>query len=182
MLILTPDEIEFCGVQRPGGQPRFGFKFKQWSFYLESQTKLEWTEALTRCRAWMENPENPWEQRVILKDSAGYQLAIYAPDLEHLPYETLLLSVCDHMRNSGQLQIGGHRWGLRVFENSFIGSEAVTWLANYLQVSREEAVEFGQKCIEAGIFAHVLGEQALADEYYFYRFIQDGIPEPRALN
>jgi len=72
----------------------------------------------------------------------------------------------------------GHSNGLY---RDAVGYEAVTWLVDHLQLSREEALRFGQQCLEQGHFRKVLGEQDFADEYYFNRFRQDGNPEGRSL-
>jgi hypothetical protein len=71
------------------------------------------------------------------------------------------------------------RWGLRIFEQCFIGSEAVDWMCQKLYLSREESIKLGQQCLHLGFFAHVLGEQDFADQPYFYRFTEDGLPEDR---
>jgi hypothetical protein len=115
----------------------------------------------------------------MVEEPSGYRLYSWVNGCQEVSYEQATAMVCEKMRQSPYLAVGDRRWGLRVYKKAFVGSEAVTWLADYLQITRPEAVAFGQLCIRHTHFRHVLGEQDFADEYYFYRFRQDGDPEGR---
>lgn len=180
MLILDVNDVKPCSVQMPGSPPVAGMQFMKWCFYFQSVLRLEWTDALAQCREWLENPGNPEEIRALLKEPDGsYRICIYSPELKSLPVDASMATLCEQMRS--EINVGPHRWRLRVYDQSFVGTEAVTWLAEHFQISRENAVVLGQKCLEQGLLTHGLGEQAFADAGYYYRFVQDGGTEQRAL-
>ncbi len=184
MLILTPKDVEQCGVKRPGEGAVLGFRFKQWAFTFESSLYATLDEALRTCREWLDTPQdekaNPEEMRVIYVAPEGCRFGVGSPLYEAKSMDQTLIALCQDMRTESGL-VGDHRWRLRTFENSFVGSEAVTWIANRLQIRREEAVRLGQECVRRGYFTHVLSEQDFADAEYFYRFTEDGLPEERIL-
>ncbi len=91
----------------------------------------------------------------------------------------VLSSLCQEMYQSHELEIKDRRWRLRFFKKCFIGKEAVSWLCKRLQISRRQAVEIGQKCLEKGYFYHVLEEHDFQDDYFYYRFYIDGLPSQR---
>ncbi|MGF1499409.1 MAG: mechanosensitive ion channel domain-containing protein [Elainellaceae cyanobacterium] len=79
----------------------------------------------------------------------------------------------EEMRGPQGLEIRDRRYGLRLFPRCFIGSEAVTWLVQTQNTTREEAIRIGQQLIERCVIHHVTDEHAFKDEYLFYRFYAD---------
>lgn len=77
------------------------------------------------------------------------------------------------MRGSGGLEIKDRRDRLNLYPVCFIGSEAVEWLVQRQNCTREEAIALGQLLIERGIIHHVSDEHPFQDDYYFYRFYAD---------
>ncbi|MEM9002060.1 MAG: mechanosensitive ion channel protein [Cyanobacteria bacterium P01_F01_bin.86] len=77
------------------------------------------------------------------------------------------------MRNVGGIQIKERLFRLKTYRQCFVGSEAVDWLVCHLEISREEAVQIGQRLIQENWIHHVLDEQTFQDEYFFYRFRWD---------
>eukprot|EP00172_Hildenbrandia_rubra_P000774 Plantae.Rhodophyta-Hildenbrandia_rubra.ctg14331.p1 GENE.Plantae.Rhodophyta-Hildenbrandia_rubra.ctg14331~~Plantae.Rhodophyta-Hildenbrandia_rubra.ctg14331.p1 ORF type:complete len:643 (-),score=76.15 Plantae.Rhodophyta-Hildenbrandia_rubra.ctg14331:518-2446(-) len=71
------------------------------------------------------------------------------------------------------LKVMDRRWRLLTYPKCFVGSEAVAWMVETLKVNTDEALEMGQKLIEAGIMHHVTHSEPFADAYYFYRFQED---------
>ena len=72
------------------------------------------------------------------------------------------------------LNFKDRRWHLRSYEKVFIGSDFVDFLVktfNDIQ-TREEAVTFGNKLFQQGLFEHVKGIHTLLDGHYFYRLCQ----------
>ncbi len=180
MIILSPEDVYPCALQRPGSLPLFGFCYQRWHFYWEGTERLPEAEAVTRCRIWIESPEPPQVFKVLYCEGNEYRVAVHTPDLTPISWQDGLSSLCEAMRNSGEL-VADHRWRLRNFEKSFVGSEAVTWLSQNLGISRGEAVQLGRECQQAGLLDHVLAEQEFADAPYYYRFGMDGQPEERIL-
>ena len=103
----------------------------------------------------------------------------YIPKKKQVFDRTFLANICREMHLSQELEIKDRRWKLRIFEKCFVGEEAVSWLCNRLQISRLEALEIGQKCLEQGYLFHVLEEHDFKDGYFYYRFFADGFPSQR---
>jgi serine/threonine protein kinase len=74
------------------------------------------------------------------------------------------------------------RWRLKVYPNVFVGSEMVTWLSQNFQLSREEAVQLGEKMLVSDVFHHVCRDHSFKDDYLFYRFSADEPDDSRVLN
>ena len=65
----------------------------------------------------------------------------------------------------------------RVYENCFIGSDAVQWLLDSGHARDEtEAVNIGKKLVRFGMIHHVVEEHDFENKYLFYRF---SIDEPK---
>ncbi len=77
------------------------------------------------------------------------------------------------MRGSGGLEIKDRCDRLNLYPVCFIGSEAVDWLVQEQNHTREKAIQLGQLLIERGIIHHVLDEHPFRDDYIFYRFYAD---------
>jgi hypothetical protein len=178
MLILTPEDISPCSIQQVGAEPKLGFQFQEKCFFYPKLNRLELQDALAYVRTWNDHPHDPAGVCVLVQDALGYRAGIHYPNLKPLPYVAGLTSLCHQMWNREQL-VADRTWGLRVFKQCFVGSEAVSWLSDYLQISRQEAMDLGQDCLRYGLITHVLGEQDFQDAYFFYRFQQDGEAELR---
>lgn len=77
------------------------------------------------------------------------------------------------MREPGGLEIKDRRDHLNFYPACFIGSEAVEWLVQTHNCTREEAIQLGQILIERRIIHHVLDEYPFRDDYFFYSFYVD---------
>jgi potassium efflux system protein len=89
------------------------------------------------------------------------------------PDDLELQELVSQMRGTAGLDIRDRRFGLQVYANCFVGSEAVQWLIQQQLASREEAIKLGQVLVERGIIHHVTDEHTFKDEYLFYRFFED---------
>ena len=87
--------------------------------------------------------------------------------------EAALSRLVEQMRSENGVAIQDRRFRFNVYPRCFIGSEAVTWLANTQNATREAAVRIGQTLVEKGIIHHVTDEHPFRDEYLFYRFYED---------
>ncbi|KAI9090275.1 hypothetical protein DFS34DRAFT_585192 [Phlyctochytrium arcticum] len=63
------------------------------------------------------------------------------------------------------------RWHLVMYERVFVGSECVDWLVrNFEDIdTREDAVEFGNMLLQAGMLEHASRKHRFLDGHYFYR-------------
>ena len=62
------------------------------------------------------------------------------------------------------------------YPQCFVGSEAVEWLSEHLQISRRSAVRVGQRLVALGYIHHVADEHDFADGHLFYRFSESSAP------
>ncbi len=178
-MLITLHDVEYCGVQSPNAPISIGIKRDQKGFYFDNLIWMNQRAAMESYRHRVDHPQHPDELCLLLETPKGYRICIHHAGVKMFPYEDALVALCDQMRSSGKLPISNNRWGIRVFKTSFIASEAVTWLVDHLQVTREEAVQIGQLAQKQGCIDHVLGEQTFMDDYLFFRFTQDGDPQGR---
>ena len=76
------------------------------------------------------------------------------------------------------LKVGDKTYLLTLYPRVFEGKALVDWLVkNKVVVSRESAIEFGNRLFVAGVFTHVLNQHKFQDSSLFYRFIWDKIDE-----
>ncbi len=61
----------------------------------------------------------------------------------------------------------------RAYPDTFVGGEAVDWLATRYAVGVGAAEDTGQRLLELGVFHHVADEHGFVDGRYFYRFRAD---------
>ena len=80
----------------------------------------------------------------------------------------LLLAMTDP--HAGVRVMPKARVRLKTYKNCFYASEAVTWLSNHLQVSREEAVLTGDLLVKCGSLMQVGHKSAFQDKPILYRF------------
>lgn len=81
-----------------------------------------------------------------------------------------LEAVAKDMR-SGGLVINDRIWHRMLYSDTFTGADFVTWMCNeYTDVrARDDAVEWGIKLMEEGLFEHVHKAHGFLDGHYFYR-------------
>ncbi|MGJ3250496.1 MAG: mechanosensitive ion channel domain-containing protein [Elainellaceae cyanobacterium] len=77
------------------------------------------------------------------------------------------------LRGEQGIEIKDRRYGLRIYAQCFVGSEAVDWLMNEQKATRDEAIRIGKILVERGIIHHVTDEHTFEDQYLFYRFYAD---------
>ncbi|MGJ3249052.1 MAG: mechanosensitive ion channel domain-containing protein [Elainellaceae cyanobacterium] len=77
------------------------------------------------------------------------------------------------LRGEQGIEIKDRRYGLRIYTQCFIGSEAVDWLMSHQKATRDEAIRIGKILVERGIIHHVTDEHTFEDRYLFYRFYDD---------
>ena len=77
------------------------------------------------------------------------------------------------MRGPEGIDIRDRRFGLRLYQQCFVGSDAVQWFMQQQLASREEAIRLGQLLLERGMIHHVTDEHPFKDAHLFYRFFVD---------
>ena len=89
--------------------------------------------------------------------------------LNHISVRQLALE----MRSENGVEIRTRRHKLKLYQRCFLGTEATNWIVAKTKLSREDAINLGQKMVDKGIFHHVLDEHQFKDEHLFYRFNDD---------
>ena len=79
-------------------------------------------------------------------------------------------SAAHRLRSPEGVEVTDRRYLLRVYPRCFIGSEAVSWLAENENLTRSEARSLGERMLELGQFRHVLDEHGFIDGSFYYRF------------
>ena len=71
---------------------------------------------------------------------------------------------------SGGVPIADRQYLGKTYPQTFVGSEAVDWLAKHYGLSVGEAEAVGQGLLDLGVLHHVVDEHGFLDEGYFYKF------------
>ena len=178
MLILSADQVEYCSVVCQGAgeahiQP--GLLYQKKLFVKDkSYSKEQQQEAIQRARqAFLAQKaqvlylvvEDPISATIWHQDDRA-QLAdkLALINLEQLVAE---------MRTVGGVKIHDRSYHLVNYPRCFVGSEAVDWLANRFNITRESAVRLGQRLVDENWIHHVVDEHPFEDGYFFYRFYWD---------
>ncbi|NET35191.1 MAG: mechanosensitive ion channel protein [Cyanothece sp. SIO1E1] len=178
MLVLNAEDVTYCNViYQLAGQadvlPGLAYQDK---LFVKGQSfgPAQGQEAIKRARQIFLD-QKAQGLLLVVKDENGFTLwhqddmvkikdAVSAIDLEKLVAA---------MRNVGGVRIQDRQYHLTTYASCFVGSEAVTWLTEYLSISRSEAVQLGQRLIDDKWIHHVVDEQPFQDDYFFYRFYWD---------
>ncbi len=127
---------------------------------------------------WMQN--NQYKSDIIATSTSVHQASNAPPtsaianpkpktSLNRISIRQLALE----MRSEKGVEIKTRRHKLKLFQRCFLGNEAIDWIVDQTKLSREDAVNLGQKMLDKGIFHHVLDEHQFKDEGLFYRFNED---------
>jgi len=82
-------------------------------------------------------------------------------------------AIVEKMRGSEGVDIRDRRFRFQVYNQCFLGSDAVNWLIKHEKATREEAILMGQLMVEQNLIHHVLDEHGFEDMPLFYRFRAD---------
>lgn len=81
-----------------------------------------------------------------------------------------LAKIATRMRGANGVAISNHRFRLRFYADSFVGSQAVDWLMAQYALTRPQAVRMGERLHAHRLITHVLDEHDFVDGPLFYRF------------
>ncbi|MEW6496170.1 MAG: mechanosensitive ion channel domain-containing protein [Cyanobacteriota bacterium] len=104
----------------------------------------------------------PMSEKTLLTASSREKLA--SIDIE---------SLVRAMQEPGGVEIKDRHHHMNIYPRCFVGSEAVEWLMQTQNCTREDAIQLGQLLVDRGIIHHVSDEQPFRDGYIFYRFYAD---------
>jgi hypothetical protein len=181
MLLLKKDQVQFQDVINLDSEqplPVIGILYKNKIFkHLKSfpKDKLESAQQLTRQLSL-----DPTVVCLMLEEDENY--TIWCQDSKLQSYESSkidrlneidLKELVREMRDIGGVKIQDRRYRLTIYPRCLVGSEATTWLVRRFFLSEIEAVQLGQKLIDAKLMHHVTDSRSFEDGFFFYRFYWD---------
>ncbi|MDY6785481.1 MAG: DEP domain-containing protein [Cyanobacteriota bacterium] len=177
MLILDSHQVEYCYVTRQVNsqtEKLLAIAYKDKLFLkIKSYNKDDRPKAIAKGREIFLKYKGQI-LFVLLEELTTLTLWYEDKQLRRIaPQRSGLEILIEKMRGEGGLIVKDRRQGLQKYPRCFVGSEAVTWIAESLKISREEAVVVGQKLLIRKTIHHVLDEHPFKDEYLFYRFYED---------
>jgi small-conductance mechanosensitive channel len=95
------------------------------------------------------------------------------PDGQRVWDDEALGALVARMRGAGGVRIADRRHLLNVYPRCLVGREAVDWLCAHEGLTRQAAVELGQRLVARGALHHVLDEHPFRDGNFYYRFRAD---------
>ena len=191
MLILDSEEVQYCQVVATvEGQPQIesGLIYQNNVFIkVKTYPREDLQTAIKECREdYLDNKEIEVLTLIIKADK---EVTLWLEDNRFEPQPGQIISptttqkkksdkvnlrdLIATMRGRDGLDIKTRRHQLKLYKRCFVGSEAVDWLVNQLNISRAKAVAVGQKLIDKKVIHHVSDEHTFKDEFLFYRFYED---------
>ncbi len=185
MLVLSTNEIRYCSVVKKTAEQiktRSGLCYEG-KLYLkgESFNKERGQDAIKKARqAFVEHKgqvlylviQEPncftlyaHDKRIELKEKA------YSP--QEIVAKIDLKKLVRAMRSAGGIEIKNRRYHFGIYNQCFVGSEAVFWLRKKLRISEILAVQLGQRLVDEKLIHHVFDEHPFRNDYLFYRFYED---------
>jgi hypothetical protein len=184
MQILNSSQVRFCNVVKQGEDsddsfPGIAYQGKLFA-KVDFFSKNDGQAAIKRGREiFLEH--KGLRQSLVVEDQTGFAVWCQDPELQVVednksvdPIATINLEkLAARMRNVGGLKIKDRRYLLTNYKSCFVGTEAVQWMIDTLDISEEEAVRLGQRLIDEKWIHHVVDEHDFKNENLFYRFYWD---------
>lgn len=96
-------------------------------------------------------------------------------------YETQLQAIARGLSGRNGVETKTRRYRFNPYPDSFIGSEAVTWLVRHQNCTRVSATQLGQALLDRGYIRHITGERPFEDDYVLYQFNPQAMMNQRQL-
>ncbi|GAB4525881.1 MAG: hypothetical protein Tsb0014_05590 [Pleurocapsa sp.] len=193
MLILDSQEVEYCQlVSQAQGNTETGLIYNGKTFVKQKTFPREELEiAIKECREnYLDHEERSQIPTLLVKENGtigiwmhenGYQadrsqvimpqqlVTEYSQDNKKISVSRL----AKKMREENGVTIKTRRYKLKFYHRCFLGNEAVDWIIAQTNVSRDRAVQLGQKMMDKKLFHHIVDEHNFKDKPLFYRFYED---------
>ncbi len=202
MLILSPEQVKYCQVIRQVEDKEeilSGLIYKNKLFVKEATYGInEQEKALQMCRqnfldrkppilpliieekndlgVWIEDPTLRLAKELsqkIIKKSAEKKEKKQEPKQKQKKKPQSLKEIAQKMGGETGVNIKTRWQNFQPHDESFLGSEAVSWLANELNLSREEAIQLGQQMLEEKIIQGITDGKRFTDRKLLYRFTKN---------
>ena len=191
MLILDSEQVQYCQVVATiEGQSKIesGLIYHNNVFIkIKTYSREDLQTAIRECREdYLDNEEievptlivkaekevTLWLQDNRFEPQQGQSLS-YSPQQKKKSDRVSVYDLAARMRKKGGIEIKARHYQLKLYKRCFVGSEAVDWLVNYLNISRPKAVAIGKKLVDKKVIHHVSDEHSFEDGPLFYRFYED---------
>lgn len=184
MIIFTSEQVNYCNVIKQAQDTKKylpGISYRDKLYVKDAYLPLEdKAKALEFCRNKFLSTKEKFAY-LLVEDSLGYtvwkkedSVEISSKILIHdLVEEIDVDELVSKMRNVGGISIKDRTHSLKKYPKTFVGSEAVAWFQEILELSIDEAIRLGQKLIDKKIIHHVVDQHQFENEFLFYRFYWD---------
>lgn len=173
MLILTSEDVKPCFIKQLSSDLLMGVKYGNWFFYFEQFLNLDLETVKVKYQKWSEQAEKNGELRAILNKDSGIYLCISSNQLELINPSEALTNLTEKMKNCNKLEKTLYHRSWRRSRKCFQSQTAITWMTQYLNISRIEATKLGQKCLEKQLISHILENNIFQDEEKQFYFFND---------
>lgn len=179
MFILQADQVNYCTLRLPSTAtdksvqvPGLEYQHK---LYVRTNTyrQQDSQTALQNARQKLLDLKG----RIALLVEDGDTITLWCHEKQAQKVDAIdaldLKQLVAAMRDIGGIQIKDRQFHLKTYPQCFVGAEAVDWLANHFNTSREQAMQVGKRLMDENWIHHVVDEQPFQDDYFFYRFRWD---------
>lgn len=177
MFILTSDQVDYCVLSRHATNPTVqtpGLEYQR-KLYVKGETFSYAHRQLAIERARMLLLDRKGKAVLLVENGENLTLWCHDEMAQKLNSASTinLQQLVSAMRTVGGVPIKERQFRLKSYPQCFVGSEAVDWLVSHLNISRQQAIQVGQRLIDDNWIHHVVDEQPFQDDYFFYRFRWD---------
>jgi hypothetical protein len=189
MLLLSPDQVEFCQVSRhdlSGSCLLDGIAYRDKLFHHIEAYPVEAQDSALRKARQRYNAVNGEKALIVLNEPQRWTVweedvslsihrkAIATPDgdtksIDHLNLEILV----EQMRSPHGLRIQDRLVWHRRHRRVFVGKDAVDWMTKGFNISAEEGTRLGQRLIETRKIYPLPPIQGFHNDASLYRFYAD---------
>lgn len=173
MLILKSEDIKLCFMKDSTSNLFMGIKYENWYFYFSNFLDLDLKTVQQKYSSWDEQVEKDGKLTALLEKDNGIYFCIGLEPIEIIPTSQAIYLVQLKMRNCPLLQTQLYHRSWQISKPSFVGKKACDWLTKQFKISRFEAKNLGQKCLEKELFINLSQQDTFEDrEQCFYFFSQ----------
>jgi len=181
--ILNSEQVEYCQVVRQTEDKSEiipGVAYNNKLFIKIASYDLDRSQnAIDRARSsFLEH--KGLVMLLVIRGATDYTIWIEDKTVQLPPADPLsidLKTLVADLLAVGGLEIKDRRHKLKTYPRCFVGSEAVEWMKAKLNISTTDAIQIGQKLIEAKWIHHVTNEHQFENDYLFYRFSETKLSE-----
>jgi hypothetical protein len=185
MFVLESSQVQYCQATRTAGDSLIAVAYGSCLFIkAESFAKDELDNAIKFCReVYLDGKRQI--PCIILKEEQGVGIWQQDANLTFVkkheakpqkinPVTAISLEkLTTKMRGSEGIEIKNRMVNFKIYPKSFVGKEAVDYIAKIVKVSREDAIKIGQRLIDEKLVRDFSDRNSFKDDNIFYRFCSD---------